>query len=207
MLRSTVGKVMWVGRATVFLVGLAVILALLFGVASTAFAHKGNKGFFHLGHRNVSQAVSKLVGKVAGPSLFIGNGSEDPRATALRLKVKPGKPPMKVNSDAKVPKLNTDKLDGKDSASFLSPERIYTVERDHTPGPNTILGGGASCDQEDQAISGGFRNVASTTQVLTSAADTASGYENIWRVHVHTGSTADSFTSLAVCMDLPPLRP
>lgn len=27
-----VGKVMWVGRATVFLVGLAVILGLLFGV-------------------------------------------------------------------------------------------------------------------------------------------------------------------------------
>ena len=29
VLRSVVGKVMWVGRATVFLVGLAVILAAL----------------------------------------------------------------------------------------------------------------------------------------------------------------------------------
>ncbi len=43
MIRSVAGKVMWVGRATVFLMGVAVILALLFGVASTAFAHKGNK--------------------------------------------------------------------------------------------------------------------------------------------------------------------
>ncbi len=70
-MRTAASKVMWVGRATVFLVGLAVILALVFGVASTAFAHKGDKGFFHLGHKNVSQAVSKLVGKVAGPALKV----------------------------------------------------------------------------------------------------------------------------------------
>jgi hypothetical protein len=37
MARSVFGKVMWVGRATVFLVGLAVILALVFGAASVAF--------------------------------------------------------------------------------------------------------------------------------------------------------------------------
>ena len=141
MVRSAASKVMWVGRATVFLIGVAVILALVFGVASTVSAHTDNKGFFHLGHKNVSGAMSRLAGKVAGPSLFIGNGSEDPKATALRLNVKPGKPPLKVNSDAKVPMLNTDKLDGNDSASFLSPERIYKVEREHTPGPNTILGG------------------------------------------------------------------
>jgi hypothetical protein len=38
MLKATVSKVMWVGRATVVMVGLAVILALVFGVATTAFA-------------------------------------------------------------------------------------------------------------------------------------------------------------------------
>jgi hypothetical protein len=32
---------MWVGRATVFLIGLAVILALLFGAASTALSATG----------------------------------------------------------------------------------------------------------------------------------------------------------------------
>jgi hypothetical protein len=36
MLRSTASKAMWVGRATVFFVGLAVILALVFGVTSMA---------------------------------------------------------------------------------------------------------------------------------------------------------------------------
>ena len=38
MLRTAAAKVMWVGRATVFVVGLVVILALVMGVASTAFA-------------------------------------------------------------------------------------------------------------------------------------------------------------------------
>ena len=119
MLRSAASKVMWVGRATVFLVGLSVILALVFGAISTVSAHTGDKGFFHLGHRNVSGAVSKLVGKVAGPSLFIGNGSEDPRASALRLNVKAGKAPMKVNAAAgKATNLNADKLDGKDATEI-----------------------------------------------------------------------------------------
>ena len=36
MVRSAASKVMWVGRATVFVVGLAVIMALLFGVATMA---------------------------------------------------------------------------------------------------------------------------------------------------------------------------
>ena|SRR5215203_1212627 len=40
MLKSAGGKVMWAGRATVFLVGLGVILALLFGVVSTALSFK-----------------------------------------------------------------------------------------------------------------------------------------------------------------------
>ena len=38
MVRSVVSKLMWVGRATVFLVGLAVILALVIGLASAAVA-------------------------------------------------------------------------------------------------------------------------------------------------------------------------
>ena len=103
MFRSAASKVMWVGRATVFLVGLAVILALLFGVASTAFAHKGNKGFFHLGHKNVTSKVSKLIKRGAGPALDLRVGSG---------------PPMKVNSSEKVANLNADKLDGKDATQI-----------------------------------------------------------------------------------------
>ena len=42
MLRNTASKVMSVGRTTVFLVGLAMIRALIFGVATTAMGANGN---------------------------------------------------------------------------------------------------------------------------------------------------------------------
>jgi hypothetical protein len=42
MIRSAASKVMWVGRAAVFVVGLAVILALVFGIASAALAGNGD---------------------------------------------------------------------------------------------------------------------------------------------------------------------
>jgi hypothetical protein len=103
MLRSTASKVMWVGRATAFLVGLAVILALLFGVASMALGANGNP--LILGKaKNTASKVTGLVKSGAGP--------------ALNLKVDSG-PPMAVNSTTTVAKLNADKLDGKDSSALL----------------------------------------------------------------------------------------
>jgi hypothetical protein len=104
MIRNGLGKVMWVGRATVFLVGLAVILALVFGVASTAFGANGKP--FLLGKKNVASAISTLVKQGPGP--------------ALNLVVRAGQPPLKVNSSGKVANLNADKLDGLDSTKFAS---------------------------------------------------------------------------------------
>ena len=101
MLRSATSKVMWVGRATVFLVGLAVILAVVFGVATTAFGANGD--FFKVGRANFASAVSTLDKSGAGP--------------ALRLLVDSG-PPLAVNSGAKVTNLNADKLDGLTSAQL-----------------------------------------------------------------------------------------
>ena len=97
MLRSAARKVTWVGRATVFLVGIAVILALLFGESSMAFARDGE--FLLLGERNVAQSLSTLVNQGTGPALSLEVGSG---------------PPMKVNSSKKVAKLNADQLDNKD---------------------------------------------------------------------------------------------
>jgi hypothetical protein len=67
MIRSAVGKVMWVGRATVFLVGLSVILAVVFGVASAALGANGNPWI--LGQSNVATAITVLGGElgVDGP--------------------------------------------------------------------------------------------------------------------------------------------
>jgi hypothetical protein len=110
MLRSAVGKVMWVGRATVFLVGLAVIVALVLGVATMALGATG--GNFILGKANAAGAVSRLTANIAGPALNLVNTSTGTGATALNLQVAPTKPPLKVNSSQRVANLNADRLDG-----------------------------------------------------------------------------------------------
>ena len=53
------GKVMWVGRATVFLVGFAVMLALVFGAASAAFG--ADTDFFRLGRSNFAESITRLI--------------------------------------------------------------------------------------------------------------------------------------------------
>ena len=58
MIRTVTSKVMWVGRATVFLVGLAVILALSVGLASAALAGTGVGSAFNLGKTNTVSAVA-----------------------------------------------------------------------------------------------------------------------------------------------------
>lgn len=118
-MRTIIGKVMWVGRATIFMVGLAVILALVVGVASTALGATGTN--FILGKNNGATTMSKLTANVAGPTLQLVNRSTDAAATALNLGVASGKPPMSVNASAgTATNLSADELDGKDSAQFLA---------------------------------------------------------------------------------------
>ncbi len=120
MLRSTASKVMWVGRATVFLVGLAVTLALVFGVASMAMGANG--GNLILGSlNNAATAVTKLTGNVSGgPALQVQNTNTQAGSKALQLGVAPGKAPLTVNATAgKAQNLNADKIDGQEAAAFL----------------------------------------------------------------------------------------
>ena len=119
MIKSALlGKVMWVGRATVFFVGLAMILALLFGMASTAFGANGSN--FILGSlNNTATAITKLTGTVGGgPALQVSNPSTATGSTALDVQVATGKAPMKVNSTSKVANLNSDQVDGKSAANL-----------------------------------------------------------------------------------------
>src|SRR5918993_3558417 len=119
MVRSVAKKVLWVGRATVFVMGLALMLALVFGMASTALGANG--GNFILGSlNNTATAITKLTGTVGGgPALQVSNPSTNTGSTALDLQVATGKAPMKVNSTTKVANLNSDQVDGK-SANALS---------------------------------------------------------------------------------------
>ncbi len=122
MIRSTASKVMWVGRAAVFLVGLVVILALVFGVATTALAGTGVGAAFNLGKVNTVNKLSTLVGSTASSMLMVDNNGS---GTALYLKVGQGTDPatktvapMKVDSQQVVTNLNADQLDGRDSNDF-----------------------------------------------------------------------------------------
>lgn len=135
MLRSAVSKVMWVGRATVFLVGLAVILAVVFGMASMALGANGNPWI--LGHGNVATAITSLGGAagVDGPMLRITNNDAAANDTALNLNVQSGEPPMTVDSPTKVTNLNSDQLDGKDQRAFADVNELGAQTAIHVFGP------------------------------------------------------------------------
>jgi hypothetical protein len=99
--------------------GLALVLALVLGVATAAMGANGQN--LVLGSlNNAATAVTKLTGTVGGgPALRVENPSTAAGSTALELHTSAGKPPMKVNRAAKVANLNADRLDDKDSADFL----------------------------------------------------------------------------------------
>lgn len=149
MIRSAASKVMWVGRATVFLVGLAMILALIFGVVSRATAHTGSAGLFHLDHNNAVSALSTLTGTLTGAVLKVDNNGTGP---TLSLEANAGKPPLTVNSTAgKATNLNADKLDGKESGAFVA-SQIYKVTKKDTGGGDAFL----QCGAGDLMLSGGY---------------------------------------------------
>jgi hypothetical protein len=188
MIRSAASKVMWVGRATVFLVGLAVVLALLFGVTSVALGADGD--FFKVGRSNLADSVSRLTKSGAGP--------------ALNLRVDSGAP-LAVNSATKVTNLNADELDGVDSAGFLRTP-IYDEERSTTGGAvaNESAIAAIACDPGDTALSGGFSSVDNGTHlsmsrtISSSSSSTPTGSHTLTWTNNHT---VDTVTLRVICAD------
>jgi hypothetical protein len=217
MIGIVFGKVMWLGRATVFLVGLAVILALTVGLASTALAGTGVGAPFNLGKTNTVNALSSLVGSVAGPALKVDNNSTGSGATALSLEVEPGKPPMTVNSTAEVHSLNVDSLDGRNSNEFLQessdrddflPRSIYVNQAKKSVPTNSIRSDSISCDPGDVATSGGFNEVNVPNSRVTSSYMQEFSGDTSWVVEVQNDNpaTTEIYLIIAVCADFPPLR-
>lgn len=118
MLKAVFSKVVWLGqgmlwlaKGTSILVGLTVMIALTAGVVSQATAANGNN--FILGSlNNTATAITRLVGNVAGPALYIVNPSTSAAATGATFQVASGHPPFKVTSSTKVASLNADLVDG-----------------------------------------------------------------------------------------------
>ena len=143
MFRSAASKVMWVGRATVFMVGLSVILAVVFGVASMASARNGD--FLKLGTaRNVATLPTTLVGKIVdgtkaalvvrntggGPAVELRNATGDPASDAERA-------PMTVDTRGRVVNLNSDMLDNKSSEEFADGVGGKALDASHADAADT----------------------------------------------------------------------
>jgi FlaG/FlaF family flagellin (archaellin) len=118
MLRTTASKVAWVGRTASMVFGLALVLALVLGVATMALAAVPGDPF-KLGQVNTINAITQLVGSRDGSLLRVDNNSSGAGAHALNLEVNADKFPLKVNATAgKATNLNADKVDGQ---SFTCP--------------------------------------------------------------------------------------
>ena len=118
MLRSTATKVMAAGRFASAVFGLALILALVVGVASMALGANG--GNFILGQNNTASLLTKLTGQVpGGAALQVVNTRPEAGSRGLQVSVAENRPPILVNATAgKATNLNADQLDGKDSTDF-----------------------------------------------------------------------------------------
>jgi hypothetical protein len=157
---GVVKKVMFLGKATTFVVGLAVILALSAGVASSALAGTGVGATFNLGKTNSVNALSSLVGSTASSMIKVDNNGT---GVAIDLQVGPSTTPpdqkaaapMRVDSQALVTNLNADKIDGRDAADLegLSDVRTRSVDVFTKAGANGF--GTARCADGEVATGGG----------------------------------------------------
>jgi hypothetical protein len=115
MTRKIIHRALRISRGLALATGAVVICAVVLGAATVALAAAPGDPF-RLGKGNVINQVTKLVGKANSPRLVIDNNGN---GVALSLQVRPGRPPMQVNSSRKVARLNADRLDNLDQGAFL----------------------------------------------------------------------------------------
>ena len=199
-MKAATRTVMAIGRVTVFSVGLLVTLALVLGLAGVALAGTGAGAAFNLGRVNAVDRISQLVGSTNKPMLRVDNNSAGTDATALDLRVEPGRAPMRVDSSTQVSNLNADFVDGRSASSFVANSTYRLGQGQERTG--TLLGDGSkvlsqSCLPGDRLLSGGPASVNASSDVLDSfASDTAT-----WQARINDSAVAggDSFTVVVLC--------
>ena len=213
MTSGMISRAIRLGRTTVFAVGLAVILAVVFGVATTALAAVPGDPF-RLGRINSIDRLSTLVGTTANAMLRVDNNGSGP---ALSLEAGAGNPPIVVNAAAgKATNLNADELDGQDSSAFL-PAEIYEKSASQEISPDSSAGTTAICDSGDVAVSGsyaisqaGARLEVNSERRVDDRFDLETGQINPSGWHVIAGnpdtSTSGTITVYVNCADRAPLH-
>jgi hypothetical protein len=139
MLRSMVSRALWVGRATSAVVGLAILLALVVGLASAAFGANGQA--WVLGRDNSATAITRLGGAagVDGPMVRITNNDAGTDDKALALNVQEGEAPLGVNRDTLVANLNSDQVDGFHAGCASGRRLIEGLCYDENPQPEKTV--------------------------------------------------------------------
>jgi len=190
----------------VFVVGLAVILALVFGIASAALA--GNGDAWRLGQGNVATKITSLGGMlgVNGPIVRLTNNNADADDTALELRVQTGEAPMTVNSATRVDDLNADRLDGKD-VTQIGINGLQRVEAESLENSVSSKQATATCPSGKVLVGTGFdifggkegvspdqkTNVMMDFVIPGSTSVTAAAYED------EATSAAWSVKAIAIC--------
>jgi hypothetical protein len=196
MFKRVVGGVMWLGRITVFIVGLAVVTALVVDAAGPVMEKNGKPLILGI-TKNTATNVTQLVGKVAtGAAFRVSNPSG---GTALELVVDAAVPPMSVNSTTVVSNLNADLLDGKSAADFLG---TNVIKRESAVEAGTDKGDGTfvisqSCNAGEQLLSGGPANVNAASWMVESFP--TPGSTNSWTARINKNGAADNFSVVVLC--------
>ena len=200
MIRKVASKAMWVGRTTAAVMGLAVALALVLGVATVALAAVPGDPF-KLGRINSIDNLSTLVGSASGALLRINNEGSGP---AIDLRVKEGETPMNVNSTTKVKSLNADQLDDHGANDFFSEDKTYTTsDFEGGAGGGADVEAFAECDPGDRILGGGGGIPAPGNDLLR-VSEPFGG--DGWRVISEDNDDDDGVSARAICADFPPLR-
>ena len=104
------------------------VVAVVVLMAATALSGTGIGAVFNLGKANTVNRTSSLSGATKGKMLQVTNKGS---GAALGLKVKAGRPPLAVNSTARVKRLNADLVDGLHAGE---PRKVFTGRRDLSDG-------------------------------------------------------------------------
>jgi hypothetical protein len=173
------------------LAGGALVIAFL--ATTSVLAGNGVGGVFNLGQVNTVNGKTELEGSTGTSPLF----RVDQQGSAIPVEIQgPGaKPPLKVNSAAKVVNLNADRLDGIDSTMF--PRAYRNTIAQLVNGSQVVT---KNCEPDDAVIGGGFTDVANATSVT--AAIVESGGKSVYRLSVDTGAAPDVIDIHWLCADL-----
>ena len=201
--RTILERTVWLGRKTATVMGLAMLLALTVGLASTALAAVPGDPL-KLGRLNTMNRITQVVGGANGALLRIDNSSTGDSATALNLRVKAGKAPMAVSADAgKATNLNADEVDGKGAGAFFSGDTYKVQDGRIGPGGGQLAPRFVGCDEGDVALNGGGGGSVSDGDDLRFSSSSGSAG---WTVFVADNNNPSTIVAEALCADFPPLR-